>query len=192
MPTNYSWQTLNGNIQFKKQNYINSCFAAAYQNLCANLGTNSRHLFCGKYNIIENAEYDYMLKNHGFHIDNISPETTYIHGFISNCLNPLGFSRNTILNDGNITVDTLYRFGQTPNYTTSYILNYGDNQRQHACAFFIKKIEGEDHYILLDSCNDYRPTDFIYYSCPCSDGIDSLNRLWLYDNLIHGGMKVIF
>lgn len=188
-----SWQTLAGGVRFKKQNYYCSCFAAAYQNLMANLSPSRQHLCTGSYCGIEDVEQRYMLNRYQCDLSKKSPKTPYVNAFAHDYIDPLRCSTNSIRNDGSVTVDTLYRFyAQIPNRTTGYILNIGNTGRLHAWALFIKRINGEDRYVFLDGCGDYMPIDFPDYAQICERGRAGLEDLRLYDFRIHGGMMAIF
>lgn len=185
-----SWKTLQDGIMFKQQNYYGSCFAAAYQNLAANIYLSRREMFVGNYYDIERQEYNYML-HRGCDIIENSPPTTNVQTFMTDDLNHRGFSRNLLFNA--ITVQDLIGFATNENrYNMGFTLWTGDNSNLHACALFIKNINGKDHYIYLDSNITYISADFKYYAQPCSNKLYALNELGLHDSLIQGGMTAYF
>lgn len=188
----FTWNTLGGDINYKKQNYVNSCFSAAYQILCANLSYRNRFRFSRTYCDIETMEYNYMLENYKFDIDEESPEVAKVYKFLETDIKSLEYSTHVVYDEGGITVDTLLEFGAMPNYTTGYILNYGNTNSYHAQAFFIKRINEEDRYIFFDSCIDYSSKDFSYYAQSCNRKREALKDLVLHNDLIHGGVMVIF
>lgn len=185
-----SWTTLPEGIRFKKQNYTNSCVMASYQNLCANLSSSHQNLFTGTFSWMEQLEYDYMLRNCRCDIGHTSPEQIHIHDFFRKRVDPLRYSLNTIRNQDNLTIETLYIFGQTHNYRTGYILFMGNGNAYHAYALFKKKINDIDRYILLDPVNDYIASDFPYYAQACDRGKAAFKDLHL--GVIYGGVQVIF
>lgn len=185
-----SWTTLPEGIMFKKQNYTNSCVMASYQNLCANLSSSHQNLFRGSFEQLEQLEYAYMLTNHNCDIGNTPPSQVLVYEFLNNCVNKCKYSLNTIRNQDNLTIETLYIFGQTHNYRTGYILFMGNGNAYHAYALFKKKINDIDRYILLDPVNDYIASDFPYYAQACDRGKAAFKDLHL--GVIYGGVQVIF
>lgn len=184
----FSWTTLQGGIMFKRQNYYGSCFAAAYQNLAANIYLSRRNIFTGDYYDIECQEYNYMSKK-DCDIESEAPPETYLKDFIAE-IPRLEYSTSTIYQ--NITMKELIDFANhEKRYNMGFTLWIGDNSQWHACALFIKNINGEDHYIYLNSNYSYGPTDFIFYAQLCSRR-DALNELGLHDSLIQGGMTAYF
>lgn len=185
----FSWTTLQGGIMFKRQNYYGSCFAAAYQNLAANINRCRRNIFTGDYYDIECQEYNYMSKK-DCNIESEAPPKTYLKDFIAE-IPRLEYSTSTIYQ--NITMKELIDFANhEKRYNMGFTLWIGDNSQWHAHALFIKNIENVDYYIYLDSNITYISADFKYYAQPCSNKRDALNELGLHDSLIQGGMTAYF
>lgn len=176
MPTNYSWITLPGDIQYKQQNYYGSCFAAAYQNLYANLpfSRNRRQLD----DSIEKLEYQYMYDKHECDIDqvNVAPNIIDVVSFVAEELSTSEICHFNFTPD--ITEDELVILGTKKNGNIGYILSVNN----HAHALFVKQINSIDYYIALDSNLNYTYDDFCYYASPCANGIQSLGHLQLLSN----------
>lgn len=190
MPKNYSWEMLNGNILFKRQNYPGSCFAAAYQILCANLSTSNRVRYSGIDSQIEDQEHTYMLAKQ-CDIDQSckAPNIIMINEFVSTVIDPLSYSENRIRTE--ILEEELYELGQNRIYTIGYILYLDMGHGYHAQPFFIKQINGADHFISLNSSVD-PPRYLSDYALPCNAPIEQMGPFGLGSYRIHGGMTVLF
>lgn len=183
-----SWGSVIHGINFKEQNYVNSCFAASYQNLMANIPSSHRGLCTGRYCNIELLEYNYMIRK-GYDLENASPSKNLVNAFVVEYLDPLRYSCNAIRNS--ITADELVSFGQTPSYNVGYLLWTGDSPALHSQALFIRKIRNVDYYILLNSAYPCIAEDAVDFMQPCSNGLNALYDLRI-SNSINGGVLSVF